>query len=163
MAALRDAQFAPQLLELELTESIVMRNPEIVRRNLQELRNEGITVAIDDFGTGYSSLSYLRDFDINTIKIDRSFVRDLSTPRHAPQYALALVEAIVKLAGSLDVELVAEGIESREQFELVRSLGCDVGQGYFFARPLSASEFARLLGREPRQPVTFERVREVLS
>ena len=145
MSALRSAQLEPHFLELELTESIVMRNPEVVRRNLYELQDLGVTVAIDDFGTGYSSLSYLRDFSIDTIKIDRSFIRDLSTPRRAPQYALALVEAIVKLADNLDVELVAEGIESLEQLELLRDLGCHVGQGYYFARPMDEAEFALLL------------------
>jgi EAL domain-containing protein (putative c-di-GMP-specific phosphodiesterase class I) len=144
-AALKRAELEPHFLELELTESIVMRNPEIVRRNLLTLQGTGVTVAIDDFGTGYSSLSYLRDFAIDTIKIDRSFVRDLGSPRRAPQYALALVEAIVRLAENLDVELVAEGIESRAQLELLRDLGCHVGQGYYFARPMDESEFALLL------------------
>ena len=144
-AALNRAQLEPHFLELELTESIVMRNPEVVRRNLRALQGTGITVAIDDFGTGYSSLSYLRDFSIDTIKIDRSFVRDLGSPRRAPQYALALVEAIVRLAENLDVELVAEGIESRAQLELLRDLGCHVGQGYYFARPMDEAEFALLL------------------
>ena len=152
-AALSRAQLEPHFLELELTESIVMRNPETVRRNLRALQDVGVTVAIDDFGTGYSSLSYLRDFAIDTIKIDRSFVRDLSTPRRAPQYALALVEAIVRLADNLDVELVAEGIESREQLELLRDLGCHVGQGYYFARPMDESEFTLMLKK--RSP-TFE-------
>jgi len=149
MTALNASRLEPHFLELELTESIVMRNPEIVRRNLCDLQASGITVAIDDFGTGYSSLSYLRDFAIDTIKIDRSFIRDLSAPRRAPQYALALVEAIVRLAESLDVELVAEGIESRAQFELLRDLGCHVGQGYYFARPMDEAQFALLLQRSP--------------
>lgn len=145
LAALSRAQLEPHFLELELTESIVMRNPEVVRSNLRALQSTGITVAIDDFGTGYSSLSYLRDFAIDTIKIDRSFVRDLGSPRRAPQYALALIEAIVRLAENLDVELVAEGIESRAQLELLRDLGCHVGQGYYFARPMDEAEFALLL------------------
>ena len=93
-------------------------------------------------------MSYLRDFPIDTIKLDRSFVRDLSAPRRAPHYALALVEAIVKLAQNLDVELVAEGIETSEQFELLRDLGCHVGQGFFFARPMPEEEFALLLKQQ---------------
>ena len=129
--ALKRSHLEPSFLELELTESIMLRNPEIVRRNLHDLKRSHITVAIDDFGTGYSSLSYLRDFPIDTVKLDRSFVRDLSAPRRAPHYAFALVEAIVKLAQNLDVELVAEGIETSEQFELLRDLGCHVGQGFF--------------------------------
>ena len=148
MKALRRSHLEPGSLELELTESIMLKNPEIVRRNLRDLKRSNITVAIDDFGTGYSSLSYLRDFPIDTIKIDRSFVRDLGAPRRAPHYALALVEAIVKLAQNLDVELVAEGIETSEQFELLRDLGCDVGQGFFFARPMAEGEFALLLKQQ---------------
>jgi diguanylate cyclase len=151
--ALQGSGLGAHFLELELTETIVMRNPEIVRRNLCALQQLGVTVAIDDFGTGYSSLSYLRDFAIDTIKIDRSFVRDLSAPRRAPQYALALVEAIVRLAENLDVEIVAEGIESRAQFELLRDLGCQVGQGYYFARPLSEADFGLLL---KQRDLTFE-------
>lgn len=163
MSALKAAHLEPHFLELELTESIVMRNPEIVRRNLQVLQDKGITVAIDDFGTGYSSLSYLRDFTIDTIKIDRSFVRDLSTPRRAPQYALALVEAIVRLASSLDVELVAEGIETQAQLELVRELGCHIGQGYYFARPMDAGEFALLLKKNMPLDLIASRPSETLN
>ncbi len=162
MEALRRSRLEPGALELELTESIMLRNPEIVRRNLRDLKRSNITIAIDDFGTGYSSLSYLRDFPIDTIKIDRSFVRDLSAPRRAPHYALALVEAIVKLAQNLDVELVAEGIETSEQFELLRDLGCHTGQGFFFAKPMAEDEFALLLkqqsltlGRPPRVSETL--------
>ena len=157
LEALKRSRLEPGFLELELTESIMLRNPEVVRRNLRELKRSNITVAIDDFGTGYSSLSYLRDFPIDTIKLDRSFVRDLSTPRRAPHYALALVEAVVKLAQNLDVELVAEGVETSEQFELLRDLGCHVGQGFFFARPMLEREFALLLKQQlvPGAPPRF--------
>ena len=163
MAALKHSRLEPSSLELELTESIMLRNPEVVRRNLRDLKRSNITVAIDDFGTGYSSLSYLRDFPIDTIKLDRSFVRDLSAPRRAPHYALALVEAILKLAQSLDVELVAEGIETSEQFELLRDLGCHVGQGFFFARPMPESEFALLLKQQTLTPSAAPRVGETLN
>jgi diguanylate cyclase (GGDEF)-like protein len=126
------------LLELELTEGVVMRDIEHIRRTLNALRELGISLSIDDFGTGYSSLSYLRDLPIQTIKIDRSFIRDLGTPRHAPQFALALIEAIMSIALALDLEVVAEGIETEAQAVTLRGLGCEVGQGYLFARPESA-------------------------
>ncbi len=163
LSALKAARLEPHFLELELTESIVMRNPEVVRRNLQILQEHGITVAIDDFGTGYSSLSYLRDFNIDTVKVDRSFIRELSTPRRAPQYALALVEAIVRLASSLDVELVAEGIETKEQLELVRELGCNVGQGYYFSRPMESGEFSMLLKKNVPLDLSNTRISKNLN
>ena len=163
LEALKRSHLEPSYLELELTESIMLRNPEVVRRNLRDLKHSNITVAIDDFGTGYSSLSYLRDFPIDTIKLDRSFVRDLSAPRRAPHYALALVEAVVKLAQNLDVELVAEGIETSEQFELLRDLGCHVGQGFFFARPMPGDEFALLLEQQSPVLSTSPRASETLN
>jgi diguanylate cyclase len=124
-----------RLLELELTEGTVLRDVSEVQRTLSELRELGISLAIDDFGTGYSSLSYLRDLPIQTIKIDRSFVKDLGTPRFGPQFALALIEAILSIARTLDLEVVAEGIEEESQLVVLRSLGCGSGQGYLFARP----------------------------
>jgi diguanylate cyclase len=124
-----------QLLELELTEGTVLRDISEVQRTLSELRELGISLAIDDFGTGYSSLSYLRDLPIQTIKIDRSFVKDLGTPRFGPQFALALIEAILSIARTLDLEVVAEGIEEESQLVVLRGLGCSSGQGYLFARP----------------------------
>jgi diguanylate cyclase len=123
------------LLELELTESTILRDISEVQRTLGELRELGVSLAIDDFGTGYSSLSYLRDLPIQTIKIDRSFVKDLGTTRFGPQFALALIEAILSIARTLDLEVVAEGIEEESQLIVLRSLGCNHGQGYFFARP----------------------------
>ena len=124
-----------KLLELELTEGTILRDIGEVQRTLGELRELGISLAIDDFGTGYSSLSYLRDLPIQTIKIDRSFVQDLGTPRFGPQFALALIEAILSIARTLDLEVVAEGIEDESQLVVLRSLGCASGQGYLFARP----------------------------
>jgi diguanylate cyclase len=124
-----------KLLELELTEGTVLRDVHEIHRTLSDLRELGISLAIDDFGTGYSSLSYLRDLPIQTIKIDRSFVKDLGTPRYGPQFALALIEAILSIARTLDLEVVAEGIEEESQLLVLRSLGCGSGQGYLFARP----------------------------
>jgi diguanylate cyclase len=124
-----------KLLELELTEGTVLRDISEVQRTLLELRELGVSLAIDDFGTGYSSLSYLRDLPIQTIKIDRSFIKDLGIPRYGPQFALALIEAILSIARTLDLEVVAEGIEEESQLLVLRSLGCGSGQGYLFARP----------------------------
>lgn len=126
------------LLELELTESVVLRDPEQATHTLNELRDLGLSLAIDDFGTGYSSLSYLRDLPIQTIKVDRSFIRDLGSPRTAPHFALALIEAIMSIARALDLDVVAEGIETEAQAIMLRGLGCGQGQGFHFARPEAA-------------------------
>jgi len=138
--ALETHQLMPDMLQLELTESIVLHGVDHVTSTLDRLQRLGVRIAIDDFGTGYSSLAYLRDLPIDSVKIDRSFVKDLGTPRKGPQFALALVEAITSLAGHLDLEVVAEGIETKAQCELLTSLGCTTGQGYYFARPLSVVE-----------------------
>ncbi|WP_420593760.1 putative bifunctional diguanylate cyclase/phosphodiesterase [Deinococcus sp.] len=136
--ALADANLPAAALELELTESAVMRRLDIVKASLRELQALGVKIAIDDFGTGYSSLAYLRDLPINCIKIDKAFTNDLSSPRRAPQFALAIVEAVIGIADTLDLQVVAEGIETRKQMEMLRDLGCTLGQGYFLSPPLGA-------------------------
>ncbi|WP_415831343.1 putative bifunctional diguanylate cyclase/phosphodiesterase [Deinococcus frigens] len=132
-------------LELELTESAVMQNPALVQAALCNLQRLGVQITIDDFGTGYSSLAYLRDLPIGCIKIDRSFIEDLASPRRAPQYAVALITAIVGIARTLDLQVVAEGVETEAQMEAVRGFGCDFGQGYHFARPLDPARLTELL------------------
>lgn len=144
MKALQETGLEAEFLELELTESMVMGHVEDVARLLRSLRAVGISIAIDDFGTGYSSLAYLRDLPIDTVKIDRAFVRDLGSPLEAPQFAMALVQAIMSLAGHLDLQVVAEGLETREQLEVLRDLGCHVGQGYYFAKPMPAEQFEQV-------------------
>lgn len=134
--ALQGADLPASALEIELTESAVMRRMDLVKASLRELQALGVKIAIDDFGTGYSSLSYLRDLPINCIKIDKSFVHDLSTPRRAPQFALAIIEAVIGIAETLELQVVAEGIETGKQLEMLRDLGCDLGQGYFLSPPL---------------------------
>lgn len=138
--ALAEAHLPASALEIELTESAVMRRLEVVKASLHELQCLGVKIAIDDFGTGYSSLAYLRDLPINCIKIDRAFVHDLSTPRRAPQFALALIEAVIGIANTLGLQVVAEGIETQKQLDMLRDLGCDLGQGYFLAPPLAPDD-----------------------
>ena len=130
----------PSLLELEITESVVMDQSEVGVRTLSRLRDMGVRLVLDDFGTGYSSLSYLRHLPLDTIKIDRTFVAGLDG-----QADRSIVEAVISLAHGLRISVVAEGIETEEQFEMLRGMGCDVGQGYLFARPMPAAEAGRLL------------------
>jgi diguanylate cyclase (GGDEF)-like protein/PAS domain S-box-containing protein len=138
---LAEMNIEPGLLELELTESLLMRNVQESAAQLQRLKQIGISIAVDDFGTGYSSLSYLHTLPLDTIKIDRSFVQTLASQ----QGARSIVEAILDLGRSLGLTVVAEGMETAEQLQTLSSLGCDLMQGYFFARPASADKAGRLL------------------
>jgi diguanylate cyclase (GGDEF)-like protein len=140
--ALGESRLDPSRLELELTEGMLMHNVEEATRILARLDEIGVRLAIDDFGTGYSSLSYLKRFPIHTLKIDRSFVRDISTD---PDDA-AIVTAIVAMARSLNLKVTAEGVETEEQAAFLRSLTCDQAQGFHFGRPMPAPEFAARLG-----------------
>jgi diguanylate cyclase (GGDEF)-like protein len=139
---LGESRLAPSLLELELTEGMLMHNVEEAARILLRLDEIGVRLAIDDFGTGYSSLSYLKRFPIHTLKIDRSFVRDISTD---PDDA-AIVTAIVAMARSLNLVVTAEGVETEEQAAFLRSLTCDYAQGFHFGQPMPSTEFAARLG-----------------
>lgn len=123
-------------LEVELTESIAIKEPRLVQKRLQSLRDLGIRIAIDDFGKGYSSLSYLKDYPIDTLKIDKSFVDEISTRGEAP-----IVRAIVAMGKGLNVEVVAEGVETKEQLAYLRSLDCDYVQGYYISKPLPVPEY----------------------
>jgi len=140
-AILKDTGLDAGRLTLELTESVLMRDAETTMVTLRALKDLGIRLAIDDFGTGYSSLSYLRRFPIDELKIDQSFVATVSI---GPEQS-ALVRSIVKLGASLRLDTVAEGIEDAEQLSELRKLGADLGQGYFFARPMSAEAISGLL------------------
>jgi diguanylate cyclase (GGDEF)-like protein len=130
---------APQYLELELTESLLISNASVLTPLLQRLSELGINLVIDDFGTGYCGLSYLRQFHFSKLKIDHSFVRSILTNKRDA----TLTAAIINIAKLLDMELIAECVETQEQLEFLRSLGCDAIQGFYFSRPLSASDFAR--------------------
>ncbi len=143
----------PEGLELEITEGIMLHGSENVLGTLAKLRRLGVSIALDDFGTGYSSLAYLRDLPIDSIKIDRSFIRDLGTPYKAPQFPLALVSTIVDLANYLDIKVVAEGIETASQRDLLVDLSCHLGQGYYFAKPMPAHAFRTVLFKESQESV----------
>lgn len=130
---LQDVDMDTNCLELELTESTFLENPERSTQTLDDFRSMGIRVSIDDFGTGYSSLSYLKSIQPGVLKIDQSFVNELSNPT-----SQAIVQAIITMARSLNITTIAEGVETREQFELLRSMGCDKYQGYYFSPPLPA-------------------------
>ncbi|HUG15824.1 MAG TPA: PAS domain S-box protein [Thermomicrobiales bacterium] len=140
-AALKGSNLAPELLVLELTESILMEHAGEAVDRLRELTALGVRIAIDDFGTGYSSLAYLRRFPVGILKIDRSFVSGIGQDTESA----AIVSATVGLAHTLGMSVVAEGIETIEQLTVLRNLGCDSGQGYFFSRPIPASEIAAYL------------------
>jgi diguanylate cyclase (GGDEF)-like protein len=137
---LRDAGMEPARLQLEVTESLAAQD-DTVQRCLHELKALGLTLALDDFGTGYSSLSSLRLLPVDTVKIDRSFVMEADTSPHHR----VLVDATVRVANSLGMSTVAEGIETAAQAEVVRQLGCDKGQGYLYSRPLTAPDLVRWL------------------
>jgi EAL domain-containing protein (putative c-di-GMP-specific phosphodiesterase class I) len=137
--ALRKSCLPPQFLELELTESAVMKDGEESIAILRRLKDKGVQLTIDDFGTAYSSLNYLKRFPIDKVKIDRSFIADIVSDK----IDFAIVGAIVTLAHSMGLKVVAEGVETAEQRELVSTHWCDELQGYLFGRPMDASQFER--------------------
>ncbi len=143
--ALERSGLEPQHLELEITESMVMDDVEQAIRTLEELNRLGVHLAIDDFGTGYSSLSYLKRFPINRLKIDRSFVRDVVESSNDA----AIATSVMALAHSMNLQVVAEGIETKAQLEWLRERGCETGQGFYLGRPLPAGQFATLLMNSP--------------
>jgi diguanylate cyclase (GGDEF)-like protein/PAS domain S-box-containing protein len=140
-AILSETGLDPKSLELELTESVLMRRAESAASVLQSLRASGVQLAIDDFGTGYSSLSYLRRFPIDALKIDQSFVRQITT---VPAET-TIVTAVISMGRSLKLRVVAEGVETREELAFLQAQQCDEAQGYYFGRPTVPEEFARLL------------------
>ncbi len=145
--ALRDSDLTPGHLELEITETFVMHQPEHTIGVLDRLRGMGVSLAIDDFGTGHSSLSQLKRLPSHCLKIDRSFVRDLPTDPNDE----AIARAIVAMGHALGLGIIAEGIENSQQAEVLRQAGCDVGQGYHFGYPVPANEMYALLAAELRQ------------
>jgi diguanylate cyclase (GGDEF)-like protein/PAS domain S-box-containing protein len=140
-AVLAETGLPAPLLELEITESMVMHDTDRVIAQLNELRRLGIRIAIDDFGTGYSSLAQLRHFPVNTLKVDRSFIRELATSADDK----AIIDAIIQMGKTLSLTVVAEGVETQEQLTLLRERACDQMQGYHFSKPLPPEQFASLL------------------
>ncbi|MBF0448579.1 MAG: EAL domain-containing protein [Magnetococcales bacterium] len=138
---LRETGLAPEMLELEITESMVMDDVEEAIETLKQIHLKGISIAVDDFGTGYSSLSYLKRFPIHTLKIDRSFVRDLTSDSQDA----AIVESIISLAKGLNLRVVAEGVETQEQLIYLGKGACDEVQGYYYSHPLSVEKFGQFL------------------
>ncbi|UTW09506.1 putative bifunctional diguanylate cyclase/phosphodiesterase [Pseudomonas benzenivorans] len=147
-AILREEQLAPALLELELTESLLLEATDDTREQLSHLKSLGLTLAMDDFGTGYSSLSYLKKFPIDVIKIDRSFINDI--PEN--QDDMEITSAVIAMAHNLKLKVVAEGIESAAQLGFLRRQQCDIGQGYLFDRPIAGRELIDSLKRYPCRP-----------
>jgi EAL domain-containing protein (putative c-di-GMP-specific phosphodiesterase class I) len=133
----------PGFLELELTESLVMENPEGVIATMRELRRHGVQLSIDDFGTGYSSMGYLHRLPVDKLKIDRSFVTDVESNAHNA----AICESILALARSFGLKVIAEGVETEAQLEWLRERACDEAQGYLLARPQPFAEMLQKIGR----------------
>lgn len=138
-----ETSLAPGMLELEVTESLIMREPERATAALESFRKMGIQLAIDDFGTGYSSLNYLKHLPLDRLKIDQSFVQDIGSDSSSE----VISRAIISLARSLNLETVAEGIETQQQLDFLRNEGCEMGQGYLFSRPIPADEMAAFLNK----------------
>ena len=140
-AILEQTGLTPQLLELEITESVLMQNVDDTLTTLREIKTLGVRLSVDDFGTGYSSLSYLRRFPIDVLKIDQSFIRGLSNNSQDAQ----LISAIISLGKSLDLNIVAEGVETIAQLQFLKAHQCEEGQGFLFSKAVAADEFAQLL------------------
>jgi diguanylate cyclase (GGDEF)-like protein/PAS domain S-box-containing protein len=149
-AILRETGLDPRCLELEVTESVLMKHAGSTVSILQTLRERGVQVAVDDFGTGYSSLSYLRKFPIDALKIDQSFIRQISTAGDDT----AIVTAVIGMAQSLKLRVVAEGVETLEELEFLQAHHCDEAQGFYFSRPVPPQQFEKLLGAPiPSRPM----------
>ena len=129
----------PQQMELEITESALLASMEDSSRKLHQLDALGVRLALDDFGTGYSSLTYLRVFPVETLKIDKSFIDNI------PERETVLVQSLIRFAQSLDMSVVAEGVERQEQLDFLRSCGCDIVQGYFMSRPIPEEDAIQFL------------------
>ena len=149
--ALHNSKLSPHCLKLEITESVVMENAEAAAAMFKQLRSLGVQLSIDDFGTGYSSLSYLHRFPLNYLKIDRSFVTHLTADNDN-----AIVRTISTLARNLGMEVIAEGIETEEQHHLLRTLGCEYGQGYLFSQPVGTEAVHLLLAQDAHRDIDPE-------
>ena len=141
---LDEVGIAPSRVDLELTESIIMRDAKVTIDTLNEFHEMGFELSIDDFGTGYSSLSYLKKFPINRLKIDRSFVSDIAIEKNGDD----MINSIIALGHCMDLKVLAEGVETEEQLNYLKEHGCDEVQGYFYSKPLPADDLAILCKKE---------------
>ncbi|HEY5733967.1 MAG TPA: EAL domain-containing protein, partial [Gammaproteobacteria bacterium] len=146
--ALEEYRIAPERVVLELTESALLYDTQEAIEKLELLRDQGIRIALDDFGTGYSSLAYLKDMPIDILKIDKAFIDELLNDSEQP-----LVESIIAMGHHMDMEVVAEGVETEAQKNTLEELGCLVFQGYYFSRPLEKDAFSEF-AQTVRQPLT---------
>ena len=138
---MQSISFDADNLRLEITENILMDNPEAAAKILQDLKDRNIRLYLDDFGTGYSSLSYIHNFPFDTLKIDRSFVTKMSTG----QEHIGMVKTIIAVAKNFNMEVIAEGVETKEQLEILDELGCKNIQGYYFSKPVTVEEAEKML------------------
>ena len=141
--AINRSGMLPHFLELEVTESMVMREVQRTTEQLNALKRLGVRISLDDFGTGYSSLSHLSQLPIDKLKVDQSFVRNMETDKRA----MVITETVIGMGKKLGVEVVAEGIESEEALDLLRERDCDFGQGYYFSPPLNGDQFVEWFQR----------------
>jgi len=151
-STLKETQLPPRCLRLEITESVIMNNPEQAIESVKQLREMGVRVSIDDFGTGYSSLGYLHKFPVDTLKVDRSFINRIGNEGENAE----IVQTIITLAASLNMEVVAEGIETAEQLDFLRHISCKFGQGYFYSRPVDSDSAGEMLGKLSESNISIE-------
>jgi EAL domain-containing protein (putative c-di-GMP-specific phosphodiesterase class I) len=145
IAVLKETELHPQDLELEITEGVMMNEAQATMAFLDQMHELGVQLAIDDFGTGYSSLSYLKKMPLDRLKVDQSFVRDIATDENDA----AIVRSIISLGHQFKLQVIAEGVETLEQLDFLRTRGCDEIQGYYYSRPLPAEEFAIFINGNP--------------
>ncbi|HDZ36734.1 MAG TPA: EAL domain-containing protein, partial [Marinobacter sp.] len=148
MQALSNNNLAPERLELEITERLLLDNSSETAEILKAMDRAGIRLSVDDFGTGYSALSYLKSYPFDTLKIDKTFIQDVTK---APEDG-ALVRAIISMAHSLGLTIIAEGVETEQQTHFLKQEGCDFAQGYFYSHPLPEKEFTEWLKSNNRIP-----------
>jgi EAL domain-containing protein (putative c-di-GMP-specific phosphodiesterase class I) len=148
VALLAEHEVPVEALELEITESVLMTDPERAHKVLERLRGLGLRIAVDDYGTGYCSLAYLRDLPIDTLKIDRTFIDRMSDDGRSA----AIVRSTIELAHALQLEVIAEGVEHARALETLNGCGCDFAQGYHFSRPLPADAFAEFVAKDMAFP-----------
>ncbi len=148
--AMEEYSVPPRLLEIEITETSLIDNIETAMEALKRLHSRGIRIAIDDFGTGYSSLSYLKNLPIDCLKIDRSFIKDISHDQNDEQ----IVKTLISMAHSLNLNIVAEGVEESDQLQLLNEFGCDEIQGYLLSKPVEHGELLDIM-RNPHQYTGF--------